>query len=330
MEYRRLGASDVQISAVTFGAWAIGGLFWGGADEKDAIDAIHASLDRGVTSIDTAPVYGAGRSERLVGKAIAGRRDRVQILTKFGMRWDSEEGAPYFEIDDVDGTHYQIKKLATRGSVIEECEASLRRLGTDHIDLLQHHTMAPATPVEETFEAVQQLIRDGKVRAAGVSNYTVEGMERASAVVKIASDQPPYSMLRRAIEDDVLPYCRRNSIGAIVYSPLQLGLLSGKVGLDRTFPKTDVRHDSPYFTKENRRRVLAFLDSIRPIAEAHGATLAQLVINWTARRPGITAALVGARNRAQALENAGALDFTLTDREMKVLDEKVDALKLEL
>ena len=330
MEYRRLGKSDVQISAVTLGAWAIGGLFWGGTEEKDAIDAIRESIDRGVTSIDTAPVYGAGRSERLVGRAIAGRRERVQLLTKFGMRWDSTDGAFYFEIADADGTSYRIHKCASARSVIEECEASLKRLGTDHIDLLQHHTMAPQVPIEETFGAVARLIKDGKVRAAGVSNYTPEAMERVRAVVALASNQPPYSMVQRKIEADVLPYCRTQGIGVIVYSPLQMGLLTGKATPERKFPAGDIRGASPYFSVENRRRVAAFLASIRPIAEAHGATLAQLVINWTLRRGGVTAALVGARNPAQARENAAALDFTLSDGELKTINEKVNALKLEV
>ena len=177
--------------------------------------------------------------------------------------------------------------------------------------------------------ALDKLIRDGKIRAAGVSNFSVELIEAARKVVPIASNQPPYSMLNRDIEKDVLPYCREHNIGVIVYSPLQRGLLTGKVTLDREFDKTDHRHDNPYFKLENRKRVLDFLEKIKPIAQTHNATLAQVAINWTIHRPGITAALVGARNPQQAQENAGAVDFKLTDEESTTIDGLLDDLELE-
>jgi aryl-alcohol dehydrogenase-like predicted oxidoreductase len=330
MEYRQLGESELRVSVVALGAWAIGGLFWGGTDEHDSIAAIRKSIDLGVTTIDTAPIYGCGRSEEIVGKAIAGRRDQVQLLTKFGLRWDDEEGTFYFDIQDADGKSYRVFRQATKKWVIRECEESLRRLGTDYIDLYQHHWPDPKVPVEETFEAIERLLRDGKILAAGVCNYSQDQISAARRIVPLVSNQPPYSMVRRDIELGVLPYCRENGMGVIVYSPLQLGLLTGKVTGEREFSATDIRSRSPFFKTENRRRVLAFLDKIEPIARLHKATLAQLVINWTIQQPGVTAALVGARNPVQAEENAGAARFRLSSEEIAHINGHLADLKLDL
>jgi aryl-alcohol dehydrogenase-like predicted oxidoreductase len=329
MEYRQLGSSPVKVSAVTFGAWAIGGWMWGGQDEQRAIAAMEAAIEAGVTSIDTAPIYGFGYSEELVGRVIKGRRDRLVVLTKYGMRWDCEQGEHAFDSEDNDGRPVKIYKNSRPESVIYECEQSLRRLGTDYIDVLQVHWRDHTVAVEETMGAVGELIKQGKVRAAGVSNYTAEEMEAARAVVPLASSQPPYSMVNRGAEHDVLPYCRENNVGVVCYSPLQRGLLTGKFKPGHQFDDGDHRGASPFFQPENIRRVNDFLDSIRHIADGHGATLAQLVINWTTRQPGITAALVGARDAEQAAANAGALAFSLSDEEMAEINQKLDALELE-
>lgn len=329
MEYRKLGTSDVEVSAVALGAWAIGGFMWGGQDEHDAVAAIQKAVDMGVTTIDTAPVYGTGDSEILVGRAVAGRRDKVQVLTKFALRWDGK-GARYFERKDADGTVKAVVKNATAESIVEECEASLKRLNTDYIDLYQQHWPVAETPIEESMSAVEKLLKAGKIRAAGLSNFDVEEMEAARKVVPICSLQPPYSMVNRGIEGDVLLYCIENHIGVIVYSPLQRGLLTGKVTMDRKFPPTDHRSANPFFRSGSRRKVLDFLDKVRPIAEAHDATLAQLVINWTIHREGITAALVGARNPQQAEENAKAADFSLTDEETQQINRLLDEVELDV
>jgi aryl-alcohol dehydrogenase-like predicted oxidoreductase len=328
MQYRTLGQSDLKISAVTLGTWAIGGFMWGGTDEKKAVEAIHKSIDLGITAIDTAPAYGFGLSETIVGRAIAGKRDSLQILTKFGLSWDDPGKRAYWEMKNVDGSTIRIHHDARKERVIKECEDSLRRLGVDHIDLYQQHWPDPDTPIDETMEAVEKLLSDGKILVAGVSNFSVQQVEEARRTVPIASNQPPYSMLKRGIEKDMVPYCIKNQIGLVVYSPLQLGLLTGKVSPDREFPDTDLRAGHPLFTKENRERILAFLERIRPIAESHNATLAQVVINWTVHRPGITAALVGARNAQQAEKNAGALDFELTQEETAKINQELDNLEL--
>ncbi len=330
MEYRQLGSSDVKVSAVTLGTWAIGGWMWGGTDDANAVAAIQAAVDAGMTSIDTAPMYGFGHSERIVGQAVAGRRDRVQLLTKYCLRWDREGGEMFFPTTGPDGKPAKVFKNATPESIVEECERSLERLGTDHIDLYQCHWRDNTTPVEVTMSAMEKLLADGKILAAGVSNFTAEEIAAARTAGPLASNQPPYSMVRRDVEADVLPYCRENNVGVIVYSPLQLGLLTGKVTMDREFSGDDQRRNSPYFRPANRRKVLDFLEEIRPIAAAHDATLAQLVINWTIHRPGVTAALVGARNPDQARENAAAADFKLTDDQTSRIDDLLAELKLDL
>ncbi len=304
-----------MISPVTFGAWAVGGWMWGGADEAESIAAIRAGVDHGATTIDTAAVYGQGYGEEVVGKAIAGIRDRVQVATKGGMRWDIEDGSEPWATKDRSGRDVVIRKNSRPESLIWECEQSLRRLGVDVIDLYQVHWPDPSTPVEETMAALLKLKEQGKIRAIGVSNYDVPWMERALKIGPIDSLQPPFSLIQRKIEPAILPFCRDRGIGVIVYSPLERGLLAGTVGPDRQFPPGDHRATHRFFTVENRKRVLAALEAIRPIAETHRASLAQLVIAWTIAEPGITAALVGARNPDQAIHNAEAMTISLSEQE---------------
>ena len=335
MEYRRLGSSDVKVSVVTLGtwavgAWAIGGWMWGGQDESDALAAIAKAVDLGVTTIDTAAIYGYGYSEEVVGKAVAGKRDKVQLLTKYGLRWDSDEGTHYFDWTDPATGTKQIYRNARKESVIYECEQSLKRLGTDYIDVYQCHWRDKSTPIAETMEAIDQLLEAGKIRAAGVSNFSVEDMAAANKVVPLASSQPPYSMVNRPAEADIIPWCQANDVGVIVYSPLQRGLLTGKITPGYKFNEGDHRRSDPFFQPDTVRKVNAFLDEIRPIAEAHDATLAQLVISWTIARPGITAALVGARNAKQAEENAKAAEVKLTAQETRQIDELLDDLKIDV
>jgi aryl-alcohol dehydrogenase-like predicted oxidoreductase len=222
IEARKLGSSDVMVTPMAFGAWAIGGWMWGGADENDALRAIRAAYDNGITTIDTAPAYGFGKSEELVGKALRGLpRDSYQILTKFGLNWQSEEGEPFFDSTDNEGRAFTMYKLASRKKVISECEASLKRLGTDHIDLYQIHWPDNTTQVSETFEAVEMLIAQGKVRAAGVCNYNTEQVDEALKTIPLVSNQVPFSMIFRDVERTVIPQALENGMGIIAYSPLQ-------------------------------------------------------------------------------------------------------------
>lgn len=316
MQHRPLGKSDVHVSPVIFGAWAIGGWMWGGSDEAESIAAIHASIDAGVNTIDTAAVYGQGHSEELVGRAIKGRRDKVVIATKCGMRWDDpkQEGTYSFETTE-NGKSYKFYKNAKSHSIEYECEQSLRRLGVDTIDLYQIHWPDLSTEPEDSWAAMEKLRQAGKVRAIGVSNFDVRWLERIERVAPVASNQPPYSLINRGIEKNVLPFCRENSIGTICYSPMERGLLTGKVGPDREFGEGDHRKGHKFFTKESRQRIHDALQTLQPIADKHKATFAQLVINWTIHEPGITAALVGARNADQAKQNAAAMGFVLSNDE---------------
>jgi aryl-alcohol dehydrogenase-like predicted oxidoreductase len=300
---------------------------WGGTERKDAIAAIKASYDEGVTSIDTAAVYGQGLSEEIVGEAVQGLpRDKVQIMTKFGMRWDETKGEFAFKTRDNDGHPLDIYKYAGRESVVKECENSLRRLRTDYIDLYQIHWPDSTTPIEETMEALDGLIRAGKVRAAGVCNYNAEQMRTAEKTIRLASDQVPFSMINRGIEKELVPYCIGHKKAILAYSPLQRGLLTGKIKVGHRFGEGDNRGESRWYQPENVTRVNAFLDGLRPLAADKNASLAQLVIRWTLERPGITIALVGARNAEQAVQNARAIGVRLSEEEIRLIDERLEDL----
>lgn len=330
MEYRQLGESGISASAITFGAWAIGGWMWGGTERSDAVAAIRASYDEGVTSIDTAAVYGQGLSEEIVGEALQGiPRDKVQIMTKFGMRWDLAKGDFAFKSKDNDGRPLDIYKYGGRESIIKECEDSLRRLKTDYIDVYQQHWPDVTTPIAETMGALAELQKAGKIRAAGVSNYDVAQMREAEKTIRLVADQVPYSMVRRDIEKDLVPYCIEHKKSILAYSPLQRGVLSGKIRPGHSFNEGDNRGDSKYYQGENLNRINAFLDELRPLAAAREATLAQLVIRWTIQRPGITIALVGARDARQAVQNARAMDVRLSAEDIAFIDGRLAALKLD-
>jgi aryl-alcohol dehydrogenase-like predicted oxidoreductase len=329
MEYRQLGTSSVKASVITFGAWAIGGWMWGGADRKEAIAAIQAAYDNGVTSIDTAPAYGQGLSEEIVAEAVKDiPRDRLQILTKFGLRWDVPQGEFFFKSKDNNGRDIDIYKLASRESVIKECEDCLRRLQTDYIDLFQIHWHDSTTPIAETMEALLRLQEQGKIRAAGVCNYSTALMQEAEQTINLASDQVPYSMVMRDNEKELVPYCIEHKKAIIAYSPLQRGLLTGKIKPGHAFAAGDSRESNRFYTTENSKRVNNMLDTLRPLAADKKATLAQLVLRWTIDQPGITIALAGARNAEQAVQNAKAANVLLTKEDIAFINERVQALEL--
>jgi aryl-alcohol dehydrogenase-like predicted oxidoreductase len=324
MEYRRLGKSEIKVSAITFGAWAIGGWMWGGTERTTALAAIKASYDQGVTSIDTAPIYGQGLSEEIVGEAIQGLpRNKIQLLTKFGMRWDLTKGEFGFKSQDNNGQPLDIYKYAAKESIIKECENSLRRLRTDYIDLYQIHWPDSTTPIEESMEAVSTLLQQGKIRAAGVCNYSAAQMQLANSVVTLASNQVPYSMLERTIEKELVPICIKDKISILAYSPLQRGLLTGKIKPDSKFAPGDHRPGTKFYKPENIERINDFLDSLRPLASDKKVSLSQLVLRWTIEQPGITVALAGARNSEQAIQNAKAIECTLSSDELDMMSQRL-------
>jgi aryl-alcohol dehydrogenase-like predicted oxidoreductase len=329
MRYRKIANTDLQLSEVTFGAWAAGGWMWGGTERGDAVDAIRASYELGVTAIDTAPIYGQGTSEEIVGEAIKDfPRDKVQILTKYGMRWDLNKGDFGFSSKDNNANDIDIYKYAGKESIIKECEDSLKRLGTDYIDLYQIHWPESTTPIAETMEAVSRLIEQGKVRYAGVCNYNAAQMAEAEKYVTLISNQVPYSMVKRDIETDLVPYCIEHGKSIIAYSPLERGLLTGKMKPGHQFAAGDHRQTLSYFKEENLQRTNDFLNRVKYIADDKQLTLGQLVILWTLQQPGITITLVGARDKDQAVQNAQAIDSQLSSEEIEVITGFLNELEL--
>ena len=326
MEYRKIGNSDLELSVITFGAWAAGGWMWGSTDRNDAIGAIRASYDLGVTSIDTAPIYGQGDSEEIVGDAIKGiSRDKLQIVTKFGMRWDLDKGDFGFKSKNNEGKDIDIYKYAGKESVIYECEQSLKRLGTDYIDLYQIHWPDVTTPISETFEAVSRLIEQGKVRYAGVCNYSAAQLKEADQTLEIVSNQIPFSMVNRGVEEETVPYCTEINKSVLAYSPMERGLLTGKITPDYKFEEGDHRKGVKFFTPESIEKTNAFLAKIKPLADEKNASLSQLVLRWTVERPGITIALVGARNAKQSVQNAEAINIKLSNDEIQFINTELES-----
>lgn len=326
---RPLGQSGIEASAVALGTWVMGGWMWGGANESDSIDAVHAALDEGITLLDTAPIYGFGHSEIVVGKAIADRRDKVVLATKVGMVANATGGRHMFRSTAAgpdDNGHIPVSIYNHPDSVRNEVELSLKRMNTDRIDLIQTHWQEEDTPYEDTMGALVKLKEEGKVRAIGVCNATPEQMDRYRRVAPLDSDQEKFSMIDPAkAESGQNQYCDTHNVAVLAYSPLALGLLTGKIGPEREFPEGDLRRGKDRFSVENRARVKSLLDSFAPIAESYACTLGQLVIAWTVRQRGVTHALVGARTREQAIENAAAGRIELTDTDVLSMNKAVAA-----
>ncbi|MEF3405097.1 aldo/keto reductase [Agromyces sp. CCNWLW203] len=322
MRTRTLGASTIEASVVGLGTWAIGGWMWGGTDEAESVAAIRASLDEGVSLIDTAPAYGQGRAEEIVGTAIRGRRDEVVLATKCGLVWHTQQGDHFFDVDD-----RPVHRYLGRDSIVHEVEQSLRRLGTDYLDLYLTHWQDRTTPIEETMETLVLLRDQGKIRSIGASNVSVDDLRSYAATGALDAIQEEYSMVARDIESTLLPIAADAGISTLSYSSLALGLLSGRMGPERTFSGDDQRRDNPRFSLANRAKVARLMDAIEPVAEAHAATKAQVVIAWTLEQPGITYSLCGARNPQQARENARAGCIRLTPDDLRVIDAAV-ALEL--
>lgn len=317
---RDIGRSGVKASAVGLGTWAIGGWMWGGTDEAQSIAAIQASLDAGVSLIDTAPAYGLGRSEEIVGKAIAGRRDKAVIATKCGLVWHTQKGRHFF---DQDGK--PVHRYLGRDAIVHEVEQSLRRLGTDYIDLYITHWQDPTTPIAETVAALEELKKAGKIRAIGASNVNRAELEQYIATGALDAIQERFSMIDREIEADLLPLTVPNGVATLSYSSLALGLLSGAIGPDRVFAGDDQRKDNPRFSVANRQKAKDFAQAIGAVAERHDASIAQVVIAWTLAQPGVTFALCGARNPAQALDNARAGTLRLSQEDLAVINNAIAA-----
>jgi len=317
MKTRRLGHTDLDITLLGFGAWAIGGsgwaFGWGSQDDRESIAAIREAIDLGINWIDTAAIYGLGHSEEVVAAALEGVQNRPYVFTKCERVWN-ERG--------------EIGKSLKADSIRRECEASLKRLRVDVIDLYQIHWPEPAEDVEEGWETLNRLKAEGKVRWIGVSNFDAAQLARASTIAPVASLQPPYSMLRRDIEESILPYCLAHGIGTIVYSPMQSGLLTGSWSQERmaALPADDWRKEkNRHFQPPLFERNLQLVEVLRTIAARHGATPGQVAIAWTLRHPAVTAAIVGARKPGQLRDLLPAATLTLTATDLAAIDDFLKA-----
>jgi aryl-alcohol dehydrogenase-like predicted oxidoreductase len=321
MTMKTLGSSDLNITSVGLGAWAIGGDFafgWGPQDDAESIAAIRRSVECGINWIDTAPIYGLGHSESIVAQALKdlGGAERPLVFTKCSLVWDDEKN---------------ITHTLKADSIRNEVEASLRRLHTDVLDLCQIHwaSFPPGGPdpdIEEAWTALAELKEQGKIRHIAVSNFDVAQLERAHEIARITSLQPPYSMLMRQIEDDILPFCLEHNIGVIVYSPMHNGLLSGRMTRERiaALPETDWRVNfNPAFREPHLTRNLEFVEFLREIGDRHGRSVAEVAIAWTLRHPAVTAAIVGARSAEQVDGFVGAMEFRLSESEIAEIEARL-------
>jgi aryl-alcohol dehydrogenase-like predicted oxidoreductase len=316
MKTRRLGNSDLEITPIGIGAWAMGGgdwaFSWGKQEDDESIAAIHAALDAGVNWIDTAAVYGLGHSEEVVGKAIAGLAQRPYVFTKCSLVWNEQR---------------EIGHSLKADSVRRELEASLRRLRLDVIDLYQIHWPDPESEIAEGWQTLAQLQKEGKVRYIGVSNFNVEQMKRISSIAPLTSLQPNYNIVTRDIEKEALPFCRDQHIGVIVYSPMKSGLLTGKMTRERiaSLPPDDFRPRTASFKEPLLSRNLGLVEVLRGIAEGHGCTPGEVAVAWTLRDPVVTGAIVGMRSAEQAWQIVRSAEFRLSADEVREIEAYLDA-----
>lgn len=313
MQTRKLGYSELYLTTIGLGTWAMGGgdwkFGWGPQDDMASVKAIHSALDQGINWIDTAAIYGHGHAEEVVGRAIKGIRNEVIIATKCGRVWE--------------GDSREIGKSLRADSIRREVEASLKRLAIEVIDLYQIHWPEPDEEIEEGWGTVADLVKEGKIRYGGVSNFSLEQLKRAQAINPITSLQPPYSMFRREIEEEIMAYCGSNQIGIIAYSPMQAGLLTGKFTKERAagLPESDWRSRHPFFMEPQLSVNLQAIDQLRKIANEKKISLSQLSLVWVLRNKEVTSAIVGARNPQQIEETAKAGELSLTKAEIEGIEE---------
>jgi aryl-alcohol dehydrogenase-like predicted oxidoreductase len=305
MKYNELGKSGIEVTPITIGTWAMGGDFWGSTEDQECIDAIRAGLDSGINIIDTAPVYGNGHAEELVGKAIAGYdRDKIVIATKFGI--NSTPGG----------------NDASRKAVFREVEDSLRRIAIDYIDLYIVHYPDPNTPVAETMEALNELKEQGKIRAIGVSNFDVALLEESLKTARVDAIQPQYSLLTRNIEKDLLPYSFEHGVGVLSYGSLGAGMLTGKYTQPPT--ESEIEHRAmfyPFYKEPLFSKALALVEKLRELSNEIGKPVGQIALNWVIAQPGMTTALVGSKNARQAAQNAETLQWSLSGESLAFIDQ---------
>ncbi len=295
MKLRNFSDTGIQVTPIGLGTWVMGGWMWGGADERDAIDAIIVSVERGVNLIDTAPIYGFGKAECIVGKALKqiNKREQIVIASKFGLEWDANE---------------RIRRNCKRDRVLKEFNDSLGRLQTDYIDIYQMHWPDRSVPFEETMSVLVELLGSGKIKAIGVSNVSVEQLKECCKYASVHSLQPPFNLFEQEAGEELLPYCAGNNIATLTYGTLCRGLLTGKFTEKSVFPKGDLRKFDPKFKGDKFKLYLTAVNTLKRYAGQKNSTVAQLSIEWAINQPGVTCALIGARNRKQAEQNSLILE----------------------
>lgn len=309
MEKIAFGGTGLKVSPVVLGTWVTGGWAWGGSDDKESILAILRALELGINFVDTAPVYGFGRAERLLGKALAdwGRRDDVVVATKCGLEWDDKE--------------QNIRRNASPERIMKEADDCLARLGVDTIDIFQVHWPDPAVPFEETMTALMRLKDAGKIRHIGLSNFSPDQVEQCLAVGEVRSLQPPFNLFEREAEKEVLPFCLEKGIATLTYGGLCRGLLTGKFTGDEKFPKGDIRRVDPKFKSDRLRTYVKAVEAFKKIAVKYGKTPAQFALRWALQQPGITAVIAGARNSAQVEDNVGISGWEIAAEDLRKVEE---------
>jgi methylglyoxal reductase len=311
VRFVKLGSTDMKVSVIAFGAWAAGGHFWGGNDEKDSIEAIQSSIEEGINFIDTAPAYGQGLSEEIVAKAVKGKRERVFIATKCGLRWDLKKGMYFFDYDP----GVPVYRYLGKESLEEELDNSLKRLNTDYIDLYQTHWQDLTTPIDQTMVFLMEAKRKGKIRAIGASNANIQQIKEYNANGILDADQEKYSIIDLKVQKELLPWCEKNNVSMLAYSPTEKGLLTGKLTPQRKFSEGDIRKGDTAYSPENISRINALINKyIKPVAQKHNAEIGNIATAWLLCRTSVIA-LCGARNRKQALENSAAGDILLDDED---------------
>lgn len=312
MRYKMLEKAGVEVSSLAIGTWAIGGDSYGEVNEKDSIEAIRTMIDNGVNILDTASSYGAGHSEEVVGKALKdGYRDKVLVATKFGV--------PFFKDYENDGSYE---------NCIKECEGSMQRLGVDYLDFFLMHWPDPNTPLEETMRALADLKQQGKIRFAGVSNFSKEQIIEAQKYVQIDVIEPPYSMVNQSAKE-LMQWCAAQGIGSLTYGSLGAGILTGTIRELPKYDKDDMRYEFyDFFVEPKFSRVQELLKTLDIVAEAHNKPVAQVAINWSTQKDYVHAALCGVRNAAEAIQNCQTFEWSLTEDEMKMIDDKLDEMKI--
>lgn len=311
MHKNKLGKFGPELSEIGLGTWAIGGPWqygWGEQNEKDSLAAIEASLEMGINWIDTAAVYGLGHAETLIGKALKGKRENIVVASKCGLVWD-EQG--------------NTRRDSSPASIRKECEDSLRRLQSDYIDLYQIHWPDAGIPFERSWQEMLKLKQEGKIRYAGVSNYNRTMLEQCQEVGHVDSVQPPYSMIRRYVEQEVLPWAYQNGSGVIAYSPTESGLLSGKYNMQKLqqLPKDDWRKNNRHYSEEQLTKIFALVEDLKFFASEKGTTVFDLAVAWVLHHPAVTAAIVGARNEEQARKNAEGSGAILSADDMHEIEK---------